>query len=88
LGGGFKKSICESIETFEKFMYDTFQSDFLRRRKEWFQTFGNAQTAKWWVLVGSLPTLEDAVDKFDYLQKNGVSKNGFDLRNNFQPPVQ
>lgn len=79
-------SVWESIETLENFMYRTFHSDFLKRRKEWFNAFGTAHTAMWWIPEGHIPTLQEAVEKLDYLQKNGASINSFDFKNKFPPP--
>ncbi len=63
-----------------------FHSDFLKRRKEWFSAYGTAHTAMWWILAGRLPTVQEAVDKLDFLQKNGASPNSFDFRNKFPAP--
>lgn len=79
-------SVWESIETLEHFMYKTFHSDFLKRRKEWFQTFGKAYTAMWWIPEGHFPTMKEAIDKLDYLQKNRASPAVFDFRKKFLPP--
>ncbi|AEI46752.1 DUF3291 domain-containing protein [Runella slithyformis] len=81
-------SVWESIDTLEHFMYKTFHSDFLRRRKEWFQTFGKAYTALWWIPEGQFPTMQEAVDKLDYLQQNGPSPVVFDFRKKFLPPAE
>ncbi|WP_337966588.1 DUF3291 domain-containing protein [uncultured Flavobacterium sp.] len=81
-------SVWENIETLEYYMYKTFHSDFLKRRKEWFLKFGKAHTAMWWIPKGHIPTLEEAVEKLDYLQKNGVSELVFDLRNKFPMPAE
>ncbi|UWY27875.1 DUF3291 domain-containing protein [Flavobacterium sp. TR2] len=79
-------SVWESIETLEHYMYKTFHSDFLRRRKEWFQKFGKAHTAMWWIPKGHIPSLEEAVGKLDYLQQNGASELVFDFRTKFPAP--
>jgi len=79
-------SVWESIERLEHFMYKTFHSDFLKRRKEWFLAYGTAHTAMWWVPVGHLPSLQEAVDKLAYLQKHGASPESFDFRNKFEAP--
>jgi Domain of unknown function (DUF3291) len=79
-------SVWQTIETLENFMYHTFHSDFLRRRKEWFQTYGIAHTALWWVPSGQYPTMQEAVDKLAYLQQNGPSQTVFDLKNKFAVP--
>lgn len=80
-------SVWESIETLENFMYKTFHSEFLKRRKEWFQTYGKAYTAMWWIPSGQFPSLEEAVDNLDYLQKNGASEKVFDFRKKFAKPA-
>ncbi|WKL49940.1 DUF3291 domain-containing protein [Flavobacterium pectinovorum] len=79
-------SFWENIETLEGYMYKTFHSEFLKRRKEWFLKFGKAHTAMWWIPAGQIPTLEEAVEKLDYLQQNGASEIVFDLRNKFPAP--
>jgi hypothetical protein len=81
-------SVWENIETLEDYMYKTFHSEFLKRRKEWFLKFGKAHTAMWWIPAGQIPTLEEAVEKLDYLQQNGPSQLVFDLRNKFPAPTE
>ncbi len=80
-------SVWKSIETLENFMYRTFHSDFLKRRKEWFLAYGTAHTAMWWIPEGHIPTMQEAVDKLDHLQKNGASPSAFDFRNKFPSPL-
>jgi len=80
-------SIWESIETLEHYMYKTFHSEFLKRRKEWFQTFGQVSTAMWWVKKGEIPDLTEAMAKLDYLQKNGASAKVFNFRNKYPKPL-
>lgn len=79
-------SVWETIESLEMFVYKTFHTDFLKRRKEWFHTYGKVYTAMWWIPKGEFPTVQEAVDKLDYLQKNGVSNLVFDFRNKFPSP--
>ena len=80
-------SVWESIESLENYVYKTFHTDFLKRRREWFQTFGKAHTAMWWIESGNYPTLEEAVEKLDMLQKNGASEAVFDFRNKYEQPI-
>lgn len=81
-------SVWQSIEALERFMYKTFHSEFLKRRREWFQTFGKVYTAMWWVPEGKFPTMHEAVEKLDYLQKHGATEVVFDFRKKFSPPEQ
>jgi hypothetical protein len=81
-------SVWESIEALEKYVYKTFHTDFLRRRKEWFQNFGKVSTAMWWIKKDEFPTIEEAVSKLDYLQQNGASETVFDSKKRFPPPSE
>lgn len=80
-------SVWESIELLENFMYRTFHAEFLKRRKEWFNAFGTAHTAMWWIPQGHTPTMKEAVDKLAHLQKFGPSIDSFDFRNKFPAPT-
>lgn len=79
-------SVWETIEDLENFVYKTFHTDFLRRRKEWFHTFGKAYTAMWWIEAGQYPSITEATGKLDELQKNGPSPLVFDYKNKFPSP--
>ena len=79
-------SVWETKETFENFVFKTFHSEFLRKRKEWFVQFGKAHMAMWWIEAGNVPTMQDALDRLDYLQKNGSSEFAFDLKNFISEP--
>ena len=79
-------SVWENIESLENFMYKTFHTEFLKRRKEWFQTFGKISTAMWWIRKNQIPTLQECVDKLDYLQKQGASELVFDFKHKFPAP--
>ncbi len=80
-------SVWENIESLENFMYRTFHSDFLKKRKEWFLAYGTAHTAMWWISEGHIPSIEEAVEKLDFLQKNGATPNSFDFKNKFPAPL-
>ncbi|WP_367751947.1 DUF3291 domain-containing protein [Flavobacterium sp. WC2430] len=79
-------SVWENVESLENFVYKTFHTEFLKRRKEWFQTFGKVYTAMWWIKKGEFPTLYNAKEKLDYLQENGASEIVFDFRKKFPKP--
>ena len=73
-------SVWENMESLEQYVFKSFHSDFLKRRKEWFQSFGKVSTAMWWIPKGHIPTLQEAVEKLDYLQKHGNSAIVFDFK--------
>lgn len=79
-------SVWQSVEALEQYVYKTFHTDFLKRKREWFQTYGKVHTAMWWIPQGQFPTVEEAVEKLDYLEKNGASSVVFTFRNRFPQP--
>lgn len=78
-------SVWENIEALERFMYQTLHVEFLKRRKEWFQTFGKVYTAMWWIPAGQFPTVQEATEKLAHLQTHGPSPEVFDFRNKHLP---
>jgi len=81
-------SVWESIEALETYVYKSFHVEIFKRRREWFQTFGKVYMAMWWIPEGQFPTLEEAVEKLDYLQKNGASELAFDFKKRYLPPYE
>ena len=79
-------SVWENIDSLERFTYQTFHTEFLRRRKEWFQKFGKAYLAMWWIPTGQFPTVEEAVARLDYLEANGPTERAFSFRKKYDSP--
>ena len=73
-------SVWQDIQSLESFMYQTLHVDFLKRRKEWFQTFGKVYMAMWWIPAGQFPTIQEATEKLAWLQANGPSALVFDFK--------
>ena len=80
-------SVWESVETLEQYVFKTFHSDFLKRRKEWFHKYGQVHTAMWWIEAGNYPTVEEAVAKLASLQKDGATQDVFNFKDRFSVPA-
>jgi hypothetical protein len=52
-------SVWENISTLENYVFKTFHSDFLRRRKEWFVKYGKVSSALWWLPSLQYPSIEE-----------------------------
>lgn len=81
-------SVWESIAALETYVYKTVHTDFLKRRREWFQVFGKVYTAMWWVPKGHFPTIQEAIARLDHLQKNGATEFVFDFRKKYSALYQ
>ena len=76
-------SVWDSVDALKNFMFRTHHRDFLRRKKEWFHNIPEDSYVLWWVPVGHIPTVEEAVEKLAYLRSNGDSPNAFSFKSNF-----
>ncbi|MGU9939586.1 DUF3291 domain-containing protein [Empedobacter brevis] len=76
-------SVWKDIESLENFTYRTFHTDFLKRRKEWFSKYGEAHYALWWIKNNEFPTIREAVERLDYLQKNKETDYAFSFKKRY-----
>ncbi|MDX2321600.1 MAG: DUF3291 domain-containing protein [Moritella sp.] len=76
-------SVWQSPDALKNFMFRTHHRDFLRRKKEWFDIIPEDSYVLWWVPVGHIPTVEEAVSKLEFLRNNGDSPAAFTFKSNF-----
>ena len=79
-------SVWDNVETLQHFVYNSMHTEFLKKRKEWFHSFGKVFTAMWWIKEGDFPSIDEAKDKLAELQKRGPSPSVFDFRIQFPQP--
>ena len=79
-------SVWTSLESLHAFVFRTDHADFLRRRREWFEPYGRAATALWWVPTGHLPDLAEALDRLALVESDGPTPGAFTFRTTFPPP--
>lgn len=76
-------STWTSVDALKNFMFRTHHRDFLRRKKEWFHNMAEDSYVLWWVPVGHIPTVEEAVERLQHLRDNGDSPYAFTFKSNF-----
>src|SRR5215831_7822404 len=79
-------SVWRDVESLTAFVYRTAHSDFLRRRREWFERMKEAYMVLWWVPGGHRPTIDEAVSRLEMLRRTGPTVQAFTFRNAFPPP--
>jgi hypothetical protein len=79
-------SVWQSVELLKNYVYKSAHTDVMRDRKKWFEKFGKPYYVLWYVEKGYIPTVEEAVERLDYLQQNGSSSYAFDFGNAFKHP--
>ncbi|HEX4286386.1 MAG TPA: DUF3291 domain-containing protein [Terracidiphilus sp.] len=78
-------SVWESTEALRQFVYKTMHAELLRQRSSWFEKFGGAFSALWWVPAGHIPGIDEAKQRIVSLDCHGPSKFVFTFSNIFQP---
>lgn len=76
-------SVWTSVEALTAYVYSGEHRDFLARRREWFVPMREAFQVLWWVPVGSVPTIEEAVARLDHLREHGPTQHAFTFRKPF-----
>lgn len=80
-------SVWESTEALCGYAYRSEHMSVMRRRKEWFEPYDSAYIALWWIPVGSLPTVEDGIERLEHLDAHGASEYVFGFRQKFPVPA-
>ena len=81
-------AVWETVQDLYHFTYRAPQHlGFLRRRREFFDPAVEPTLVLWWIPEGTLPTVEDGVERLAHLRANGPSQHAFDFRNRYEPDV-
>ena len=78
-------TVWESIDALADFTYRTGHREFLRRRREFFDAPTDAYLCLWWVPEGTIPTVEQAIERLEHLRANGPTPTAFTFRQRFEP---
>ena len=78
-------SVWSSIETLYEFAYKTMHRRFVQRRKEWFDLFGAAYLALWWIADGRNPDVGEGRRRLVHLARFGPTPHAFNFLRPFEP---
>lgn len=81
-------SVWESVDALRAYVYRSGHVDFLRRRKEWFETGETPFQVLWWVAAGHIPTVNEAKARLEHLTTHGPTAYAFTFRTPFEPAEQ
>jgi hypothetical protein len=70
-------TVWENVETLENFVFNTLHRRFYERRQEWFEVLGEMHFVMWWVPEGHRPSMEEALERLEYLKTHGDSDHAF-----------
>jgi hypothetical protein len=78
-------SVWTDLDALAGFVYRTAHRDIMRRRREWFEAM-ETYMALWWVPVGHVPTIDEALRRLDVLERLGPTAEAFTFRHPFPAP--
>ncbi|AGC43731.1 hypothetical protein MYSTI_02415 [Myxococcus stipitatus DSM 14675] len=81
-------STWESVETLFDFVYRSEHVVPFRERRKWFLPVEGPPYVLWWVPAGHQPTVLEAKERLERLQREGPSPEAFDFRHRFPSPDQ
>jgi hypothetical protein len=76
-------SVWKNIETLFEYVYKSNHVEFFKRRKEWFEKMPQMHMALWYVPIDKHPTVEEAVERIDYLRAHGETPYAFSFKKKF-----
>jgi len=79
-------SVWSSVEALFGFVYRSGHTDFLKRRREWFEKPTQAHQVLWWIPAGHIPTTEEAMERLEHLRREGPTQRAFTFNLRFPPP--
>lgn len=82
----FNMSVWESMETLQNYVYRSAHVEIFRRREEWMHKMTDPHLAMWWIPVGSLPSVEEGLNKLSHLKEHGPSLEAFTFSERFPAP--
>jgi hypothetical protein len=78
-------TVWESIEALADFTYRSAHVEFLRRRRDFFEAPTQPILCLWWIPEGTVPSVEEAIARLDYLRHHGPTPKAFTFRQRFGP---
>jgi len=78
-------SVWKNIDSLYKYVYQSAHTDYLKRRKEWFEKMPEMYMALWYVPETHIPNCAEAIERLFYLRKNGDTAFAFGFKNKFSP---
>jgi hypothetical protein len=77
-------SVWANTDALFNFVYQSSHVEILKKRKQWFEQMKEMHMALWWyVPENAMPTVQDAVERLDFLRLNGDTPFSFTFKNKF-----
>lgn len=77
-------SVWDNVASLRAFTYETRHREMLAGRKQWFTKSEKAGLVLWRIPRGTVPTLEEAVDRLEALRRDGPTEHAFSFGSAFE----
>jgi hypothetical protein len=78
-------STWQSVDALADYVYRSAHTEFLRRRREWFDRLEDISVVLWWVPAGHQPRVDEAIERLSSLREHGPTAHAFTFRHRFEP---
>ena len=79
-------SVWEDADSLRRFVYRSAHQEIMRRRGEWFERMAEAILVLWWIPIGHIPTVDEALARLARLRADGPTPHAFTFRTAFSAP--
>lgn len=76
-------SVWNSFDELYAYVYKSMHTEFLKRRREWFEKMGELYHVLWHVPAGHLPDVAEARERLEYLRMHGETPYAFSFKKTF-----
>jgi len=76
-------SVWETLEQLYQFAYKSMHTEFLKRRREWFERMGEMYYVLWYVPAGTVPDVMEARQRLEHLRTHGETPYAFSFSKRF-----
>lgn len=76
-------SVWQDLESVYAYAYFALHGDALRHRHDWFVKGEWPAYVAWWVPDGTIPTWQEAVQRYDHLHQQGPTPSAFNFKHAF-----
>lgn len=79
-------TVWDSVDALSDYVYRSAHAELVREGRSWFEDPEGSSLVLWWIPVGDIPSVEEAVARLERLHRDGPSPEAFTFRERFPPP--
>ena len=79
-------SVWTDADALFAFVFRSSHTPVMARRRDWFEPFGGAHMALWWIPAGTIPTINDGLSRLWHIDRFGPTPHAFTFKLRFPPP--